>query len=441
MKANEKNERCSKLKIGLMHFRVGETDGVSLEMEKWKKVLEKMDHQVYFIAGDLNGLDGFEIPSISMKNKRNEFIHKNAFEELDITEEEFQTELLNYTEEILNEMMQLPKFDTIIVNNIMSLGYNLAAAMALTEYCKLTKTKLITHNHDFYWERERYSNPTCDFVKQVLESYFPPKIENSKHITINKLAQNELKKRKGIDSVVIPNVFEFNQKEWTIDDYNSDLRQRLGIRNDDIVVLHATRIVERKAIEIALDFVEEFSKLFQDKSKIHLVLSGFPEKESVEYYNRIISKASKMPYKVNFIHNMIRPERKIENKEKYYSFWDAYAISDVVTYTSVIEGWGNQLIEAVFAKKPLVIIEYPVYKSDIKELGFEFISLGDKYKLNDDTKFYEIDKDQLFATAHQLYELLHNKDELNRIINKNFEIGKANLSLESLAKYIESIIF
>ncbi len=29
------------MNIALTHFRVGETDGVSLEMDKWKIVLEK----------------------------------------------------------------------------------------------------------------------------------------------------------------------------------------------------------------------------------------------------------------------------------------------------------------------------------------------------------------------------------------------------------------
>jgi len=42
------------MNIGLAHFRVGETDGVSLEMEKWRKVLERMGHKVFFISGTPN---------------------------------------------------------------------------------------------------------------------------------------------------------------------------------------------------------------------------------------------------------------------------------------------------------------------------------------------------------------------------------------------------
>ena len=33
-------------RIALCHFRVGETDGVSLEMGKWRQVLERLGHEV-----------------------------------------------------------------------------------------------------------------------------------------------------------------------------------------------------------------------------------------------------------------------------------------------------------------------------------------------------------------------------------------------------------
>ena len=38
--------------IGIFHYQVGRTDGVSLEIDKWKQVLEEMGHTVYLCAGD-----------------------------------------------------------------------------------------------------------------------------------------------------------------------------------------------------------------------------------------------------------------------------------------------------------------------------------------------------------------------------------------------------
>ncbi|MCZ7667463.1 MAG: hypothetical protein M5U34_09740 [Chloroflexi bacterium] len=43
--------------IGMLHFKVGSTDGVSLEMDKWKLILEEMGHTVHYAAGDLGALE------------------------------------------------------------------------------------------------------------------------------------------------------------------------------------------------------------------------------------------------------------------------------------------------------------------------------------------------------------------------------------------------
>jgi len=71
------------MKIGLLHFRVGETDGVSLEMEKWKTVLQRSGHEVFYVAGSLGNQKGFEIPLLAYEEPRNLEIKKLAFESLE----------------------------------------------------------------------------------------------------------------------------------------------------------------------------------------------------------------------------------------------------------------------------------------------------------------------------------------------------------------------
>jgi len=53
-------------------------------------------------------------------------------------------------------------------------------------------------------------------------------------------------------------------------------------------------------------------------------------------------------------------------KGLYLLSLDTYVFADIISYPSIFEGWGNQFIEAVFAKKPVIVFEYPVFKSDIK---------------------------------------------------------------------------
>jgi len=425
------------MKIALVHFRAGFTDGVSLEMEKWKTVLEELGHEVIYVAGEFDQAQGVEIPSLSMNDATNLWIHKNAFEKLTVDERTFEDAFDAYVERIKSELKNLPKLDLLIINNIFSLGFNLAAAVALTEFVREKNLKVIAHNHDFYWERERYSTPQCEYVKRTLEEYFPPKDGLILHVTINRLAQEELRRRKNIDSVVVPNVFDFNQPVWRIDEYNRDLTSVLGISEDDLVVLHATRIVPRKAIEIAMDFVACLSEKVE--KNVHFVLAGFPEMESQEYYRKIVKKAESMPYETHFAFEMVRSERFV-NDRKYYSLWDMYAICNVITYTSILEGWGNQLIEAVFAKKPLVVFEYPVYKSDIAPLGFQFISLGDTAHYDENEGLYRLDVQRLDDAARRLKQLLCDPERLSEIVEKNFQIGRTHLSLERLKLLLENIL-
>ncbi|GAI89611.1 unnamed protein product, partial [marine sediment metagenome] len=67
-----------------------------------------------------------------------------------------------------------------------------------------------------------FSHPTCDFVRKVLEEYYPPKDDFISHVVINSIVQNELKVRRNLDSIIIPNVFDFDEKLWGVDDYNKD---------------------------------------------------------------------------------------------------------------------------------------------------------------------------------------------------------------------------
>ena len=41
-------------RIGILHYQVGRTDGVSLEIDKWQQVLENRGHEVFLCAGDLS---------------------------------------------------------------------------------------------------------------------------------------------------------------------------------------------------------------------------------------------------------------------------------------------------------------------------------------------------------------------------------------------------
>jgi len=447
------------MNIALCHYRVGETDGVSLEMDKWKKVLEKMGHKVYFIAGSTGTSNGHVIPEMNYRFKEDLKIERNAYLKLEDYQDE--DELIKAIrrqtlkiEKALKKILIKNKIDLIIPNNILSIGRSIPTAMAFTNVIKELGIRCIGHHHDFYWERKNFSHPTCNFVRMALEEYYPPKDDLISHVVINSIVQKELKARRNLDSIIIPNVFDFNERLWDVDDYNIDFREKLGIRDNDIFMLQATRVTNRKAIELAIDVVGEMQKKknrkilekavlyngqsFKENSRIVLVLAGMIETAD-DYVERLRARAKERDVELLFVNNLVEHSRCVKNNDKIYSLWDTYVFADIVTYPSIQEGWGNQFLEGLFAKKPMLVFEYDVYKEDIKEKGFKVISLGDKYEI-DECGLAKVSEGVIKRAAGECIKLLIDKDYRKKMVEENFRLGSEFLSLESLEKKLKSIV-
>jgi mannosylglucosylglycerate synthase len=447
------------MKIALAHFRVGETDGVSLEMEKWKLVLEQLGHEVAFLAGSEGRSKAYVIEELFyMHPLNNKFVY-NAYEQLVDYENEqtFKEDILAFAEiieEKLIRFIESENIDLLIPNNILSLGWNLPAAVALTNAIKKTGISVLCHHHDFYWERERYSSPTCSFVSELLENYFPPNLENVRHVVINQIAKDELYKRRGVHAYVVPNVFDFSAETWKKDLYNADFRKTFGINEDDIVILQATRIIERKAIELGIEVVAEMQKPehlktiltrglyngthYTSQPRFVYIMAGMPE-TSFEYLQSLKKKAESLGVDMRFLNDYIEYSRGMKNGQKTYSLWDAYVASDFVMYPSIYEGWGNQLLEAVFAKKPMVIYEYPVFQTDISDKGFSFVSLGRTYTIGKDG-LVQVDYEKVRNAANQAIDILTSPSLYHEVTNHNFMVGKRYFSYEALRGYLSSLL-
>ncbi len=85
---------------------------------------------------------------------------------------------------------------------------------------------------------------------------FPPRLPSIKHVVINTLAANQIARRKGVGSSVIPNVMDFDHPPEPPDEYSASLRADLGIAPDEYFFLQPTRVVRRKGIEHAIELVK-----------------------------------------------------------------------------------------------------------------------------------------------------------------------------------------
>lgn len=446
------------MNILLAHFRVGETDGVSLEMEKWKKVFENLGHKCFFVSGTKNYGD-FCIPEMSLHNhyfKREETL---AYKDLSGTTcGSFRKMVIGESvviKDSLVDIIKKNKIDLLIPNNIFSLGVGLSVAIGFHEAIKECKLKVLCHNHDFFWERPHLTSPTCDFVRELQENIFPPSGKNYYNVVINKIAQEQLKLKRNIDSYVIPNIFDFDRKTWEIDDYNSDLRSKMNINENDLIFLQATRIADRKAIELAIKVIGKLKterdklegkiyngKVFSKENRIHFLMPGLIETDS-KYRNFLDSYAEKKDVEIIWCNKLMDTFRSGKKGEKIYSLWDFYAISDFITYPSIVEGWGNQFLEGIFAKKPILIFEYPVYVTDIHPYNFKTISLGKEYRrisYTNGQKYARVDSKVTEKAVEEIIEILKDGNKYRKITEENFEIGKKYFSYEALEKDLKAIL-
>jgi glycosyltransferase involved in cell wall biosynthesis len=156
-----------------------------------------------------------------------------------------------------------------------------------------------------------------------------------------------------------------------------------------------------------------------------LFISHRSDDEGLAYWQWLKREASVMGVEVQLIDHLIASERATLNGHKIFSLWDAYINTDLITYPSLYEGFGNALLEAIYFKKPTVVNCYPVYNADIKPLGFEFIELNGFVDQN---------------SIQDARLILDSQDEVSRITEKNFKIAQEHFSLEVLEKKLKDLL-
>lgn len=412
------------MRIGFISTRLNGTDGVSLEVEKWATVLHRMGHELFYCAGELGGYaaGGTVIPRLHFDDQYIFKFSQQAFgpERNEITGRDLAGNIYEAADEIrapLRDFIRRNRLDIIVVENALTIPMNLPLGVALTGLIAELGIHTIAHHHDFFWERQRFqSNQILD----LLDTAFPAKLPTIQHVTINSIAQERLKSRRSIESIVIPNVHDFATPPPTIDNYSKDFREAIGLEPDDLFILQPTRVIQRKGIEMALELVHRL-----DTPNKRLFITHRAHDEGLEYWHWLKREAGVMKVDLRLVDHIVGTQREKKNSHKIYSLWDAYPHADLVTYPSTYEGFGNALLEAVYFKRLTVVNRYPVYNADIEPLGFDFIELDG----------FVDDK----AVQHT-QALLSDSEQVQKMADKNYAIAQENFSLEVLGKKLDEVI-
>ncbi len=438
-----------------MHYRIGERDGVSLEIEKRARTFKKLNTKVVLCAG----VDGLKrkstciIPELDLKNPEITNIREIMFGDGKVSEQDLVQRYRELEEKIYKKFLALVKKekpDLIFIHNLFSHAYNLPGTTAVIKALDELKTPVVALHHDFWFERERFSHSPYPFIQNILTELPPKRPYIKAHEVINSLAEKELLKRRSISAHCIADYFDYKTPYKPNPTREAAVRKKLGIGPNDVVILHATRIARRKAIENAIYFTSEFEKVlreempvhilarpFTTKNKVWLVLPNFVEAAESDYQAQLDMLAKRLHVNILWASDVLTSvDRK--PKENEYSFWDSYPIADIVTYTSIWEGFGNQLLEAFYFKKLTVLFEYPVFLSDIQPEGYEYVSLGHTVEKKD--QFFLVPKRVLTFAARATLAHLQDPVSLEALATRNYALAKKyhddTLLAHNLTSYI-----
>ncbi|NOZ60348.1 MAG: glycosyltransferase family 4 protein [Calditrichaeota bacterium] len=414
------------MNIGIIIGRFGDIDGVSLETLKWIDVLQRFGHEIFVLSGNFsthvqNNIHRTLYPPLAFSSPECEWEQKRAFFFPDDEPDELLDHLERASDAIAIEIFKWimkNKIDMILPENASALPCHLSMGIGIRKVVEHTGIKTVCHDHDFSWERDdRYRSPHRE-VNEIIHKTFPLQMPHARHAVINSHSKNYLGQHFHIDSIVVPNVMDFNIPYGQSDDYNNDLLEQFGLQKDDIPLLQVTRIVKRKGIEIALDLIDSM----EDK-KVKLIVTGsFADDERLGYFRQLLDiiDKRKLQRQVIFGRRRIHTYRgRSKSGEKIYSISDAYAHAVACTYFSLYEGFGNAFVECVAAKKPIFVNNYkPVYWPEIGSKGFKTVMIEDG-----------ILTDQ---AVREINKIIHNPKLAREIAEHNFALGKKYFSYEVL---------
>lgn len=447
----------------IFHYRSGLTDGVSLETAVWKNSLEQLGAKVYMVAGPGSIKADFIVKYFNYKDDpRIAAIDDWAFgrnPDKFSSEKEFISEFDQCRQSLTNDFESIihqTKPDWVIVSNVFSLGENIAATVALANALEKNKIRSLLVHHDFYWGHGRSNNPATPFVKEIIRHYYPIQNNLFEHCCINTIARDQLYQRKGIRAMIITDSVNFNHVLQDRGAKCTKLLQDNGIKPNDLVILQATRIAPRKAIEVAIDFTKELTKpknlqtlqnrglytgagFDPKRDRVILLIAGYNELHDQNYMDKLVEYARVSKINCVFLEGKASGFSPLERGAKDNpTLLDLYIYADFVTYPSIIEGFGNQFLEAILSRTPIALFEYPVFQVDIKPKGFGFVSFGDTFTRNRQD-FVKIPQDRLKSAVSETIEILTSPNLYRQTTEKNFQTGKVHYSIERIIKIFESV--
>jgi len=200
-----------------------------------------------------------------------------------------------------------------------------------------------------------------------------------------------------------------------------ELRQKVGLEEKDLFILHPTRVVPRKWIERSLEIVS-----LMNLKNPSLIISHSAEDEGDIYNKRIQEYARNLRVKLISIEHLVQQIAAFgdKNQEKF-SIGQVYQCADLVSYPSGYEGFGNAFLEAIYYRKPIVVNRYSIFIVDIEPKGFDVVT---------------IEGFVTSETIEKIFEVLNNDERREEMVERNYLLGSRFFSYEVLERLLLNLV-
>lgn len=438
-------------RLAIVSGKLGDVDGVSLEADKWMKILGEQGHEVFTVAGRY-AAELAEIPperqltleDIRFDSERQRSYESRVFPFLNSIRPPVLNS--NQRDEVVHEIEALGAdvahrlfdiitkhgVDAIIAENTNAMPMTLLGGVAVHLLATEMRVATIFHHHDFWWERSRFSRNS---ISDLLNRIMPPSDVALEHVVISSYAAHILSSLKRVSPYVIPNCEDFDSPPVP-DEYNQTFRSELGFADDDVLVVQPTRIVQRKRIEDSLRLVGRFVEYYPEyRDRVHYIISLYQGDEpDTHYIDSIRELAESLDVPLHLISDRVASVRGQDAEgRRLFTNRDVLCNADLVTYLPIWEGFGNALLEALAARVPVVSTTYLVYKTDIMPSGIENIEIRDRY----DDHGHLVIPDTALESIHYLLE---HPDYRRDLVERNFLIAKNEFGLDVLRRRLQKVL-
>ncbi len=329
---------------------------------------------------------------------------------------------------------KLQSFDKVFIHNVMSMHFNLPAAVALFEIIRESFTlhrnrvsprpelgtkagagpqKFIVWLHDHTFTRRRYKDfQRKEYPWDVLLKTVP----GACYIAQSRFRAKELSKQTGLSLKkikIVPNGLDIREYlDISPEVYKIYTALKLGIRA--LILFLPVRVLPRKNIELAIRVT---SALKKKKVDIALLLTGAYDPYNLDakkYYRYLKDLVKKLNLKEEVF--FLKEERGGFNiTDKMVR--DLFQICDILFFPSKEEGFGIPLIEAGVCQRPVIASNIPPFKEIGKGTDVVYFNLNESPQ-SIAKRIIEIKEK---SQTHKLYKRVLKKYSWETIFNKQIK--------------------